>query len=163
MIIPTQLRCEEYTQNFHCPLILNQYCEKNKVIPSNQAGFRKGRSTIDHLVQLTAQIKRQCARRKNIFEAFFVVKKACDQNYCGTRAFVYKLKYVGLTGIMYNYINSFLSNRTIQTKVGNTYSNPRTLRSWHSTRISFNTNTFLNMLIQELPKSLSKNVMKIVY
>ena len=36
-------------------VILNRlvhYCETNKVIPSNQAGFRKGRSTIDHTVQL---------------------------------------------------------------------------------------------------------------
>ena len=105
MIIPTQLRCEEYTQNFHCPLILNQYCEKNKVIPSNQAGFRKGRSTIDHLVQLTTQIKRRFARRKNILATFFDVKKAYDQVWLSRH--LYKLKSVGLSGHIYNYIKRF--------------------------------------------------------
>ena len=32
---------------------LLHYCEKNDITPINQAGFRKGRCTIDHLIKLT--------------------------------------------------------------------------------------------------------------
>ena len=55
---------------------LNHHCEKNKVIPVNQAGFRKGRSTVDHLVKLTTQVKQQFARRKNVLATFFDIKKS---------------------------------------------------------------------------------------
>ena len=33
------------------------YCEKSDIIPINQAGFRKGRSTTDQLIKLSSQIK----------------------------------------------------------------------------------------------------------
>ena len=55
---------------------LSYYCEKNNIIPSNQAGFRKGRSTTDHLVKLTQHIKKQFSRRKSTLATFFDVKKS---------------------------------------------------------------------------------------
>ena len=58
---------------------LTFFCNKNKIIPINQAGFQKGRSTIEHLTKLTNQIKHQFARRKNILATFFNIKKAFDQ------------------------------------------------------------------------------------
>ena len=36
---------------------LLHYCGKKYIIPVNQAGFRKGRCTTDHLVKLTSHIK----------------------------------------------------------------------------------------------------------
>eukprot|EP00745_Piridium_sociabile_P017582 TRINITY_DN26378_c0_g1_i1.p1 TRINITY_DN26378_c0_g1~~TRINITY_DN26378_c0_g1_i1.p1 ORF type:complete len:149 (+),score=6.34 TRINITY_DN26378_c0_g1_i1:102-548(+) len=54
---------------------LTHYCEKYKVIPDNQAGFRKGRCTTDHLVKLTTQVKQQFARRKHIIATFFTSEK----------------------------------------------------------------------------------------
>ena len=39
-------------------------CQSNDLLPGNQAGFHKGRSTIDHLAKFTAQIKDQFALRK---------------------------------------------------------------------------------------------------
>eukprot|EP00745_Piridium_sociabile_P028023 TRINITY_DN45058_c0_g1_i3.p1 TRINITY_DN45058_c0_g1~~TRINITY_DN45058_c0_g1_i3.p1 ORF type:complete len:184 (-),score=10.55 TRINITY_DN45058_c0_g1_i3:304-855(-) len=101
------------------------YCEKNEIIPVNQAGFRKGRSTVEHLVKLTTQIKRQFARRKSILATFFDVRKAYDQVW--HKRLLYKLKSVGLCGNMYNYIKSFLTNRSIQARVGVNYSTPRKL------------------------------------
>ena len=38
---------------------------KNGIIPVNQAGLKKGRCTIDHLVKLTSHIKKQFSRRKS--------------------------------------------------------------------------------------------------
>ena len=49
---------------------MTQFCEKNKIIPLNQAGFQKGRSAIEHLVKLSTHIKRQFARRKSVLATF---------------------------------------------------------------------------------------------
>ena len=59
--------------------ILVHFCEKHNIIPVNQDGFRKSRSTIDHLTKLTIRIKRQVAKRKSVLATFFDVKKAYDQ------------------------------------------------------------------------------------
>ena len=58
---------------------LLHYCEKKKekegIIPVNQAGFRKGRCTIDHLAKLTSHIKKQLSRRKSTLATFFFMLK----------------------------------------------------------------------------------------
>ena len=53
---------------------ISYFCEKNNVIPVNQAGFRKGRSKIDHLVKFTTHIKKQFSQRKSILATLFDVK-----------------------------------------------------------------------------------------
>ena len=58
---------------------LAHYSEKNIIIPVNQTGFRKGRSTIDHLVKLTTHVKKQFARTKRTLATFFGVRKASDK------------------------------------------------------------------------------------
>ena len=144
-------------------IILNRllhYCNKNDVIPVNQSGFRKGRSTTEHLVKLSTQIKRQFARRKSILATFFDVSKAYDQVW-HTRL-LYKLKNIGLSGHMYDYIKCFLSNRTIQTRVGATYSTYRTL-NMGIPQGSVIAPILFNILIHDLPKSVSKNVTLVQY
>ena len=78
--------------------------KKNKegIIPVNQAGFRKGSCTIDHLVKLTSQIKKQFSRRKSTLATFFYVKKAYDSVWHAR--LLYKLKNIGITGMMFQYL-----------------------------------------------------------
>ena len=132
-----------------------RFCEKNCVIPINQAGFRKGRSTVEHLIKLTTHIKQQFARRKNVLATFFDVKKAYDQVW--HKRLLYKLSLVGLSGNMYNYIKSFLTNRSIQARVGTNYS------SFHSLDMGIPQGSVIapilfNILIQDLPKALSNRI-----
>ena len=55
---------------------LLHYCEKNGIIPVNQAGFRKGRCTTDHLVKLTSHIKKNSSRgEKVLWPHFFMLKR----------------------------------------------------------------------------------------
>ena len=54
---------------------ISYFCEKNNVIPVNRAGFRKDRSTIDHLVKITTRVKKQFSERKSVLVSFFDVKK----------------------------------------------------------------------------------------
>ena len=58
---------------------------------------------------------------------------------------------------MYNYLKTFLSGRTIQTKVGNVYSNERHIQMGIPQGAVIAPILF-NILIHDLPKSLSKNV-----
>jgi hypothetical protein len=69
---------------------LLHFCEKNSIIPFNQAGFQKGRCTSDHLVKLTNQIKKQFARRKSTLAKFFDVRKAYDNVW--HKRLLYKIK-----------------------------------------------------------------------
>ena len=55
-------------------IILNRlvyFCDKNDIIPGNQAGFRKGRSITDHLVKLSTNIKQQFSKKKGYFSNIF--------------------------------------------------------------------------------------------
>jgi ribonuclease HI len=99
---------------------LEYFCEKNDIIPLNQAGFRKGRSTADHLVKLTHHIKKQFSRRKSTLATFFDVKKAYDRVWHAK--LLHKIKKVGIQGLMYDYLRNFLSDRTICARVGCVYS-----------------------------------------
>ena len=86
---------------------LLHYCEEKKkkrkkgIIPVNQAGFRKGRCTSDHLVKLTSQIKKQFSRRKSTLATLFDVKKAYDSVWHAR--LLHKLKNIGVTGMMFKY------------------------------------------------------------
>ena len=93
------------------------------IIPANQAGFRKGRCTTDHLVKLTSHIKNSFRGEKVLWPHYFVfkyVKKAYD---CVWHArLLHKLKNIGITGVMFQYLKNFLSERCICTRAGKTYS-----------------------------------------
>ena len=101
---------------------LLHYCEEKRkrkkekredIIPAIQAGFRKGRCTIDHLVKLTNHIKKQFSRRKStlatifffFFFFFFNVKRAYDSMWHAR--LLYKLKNIGITGVMFQYFKTF--------------------------------------------------------
>lgn len=58
---------------------ISYFCEMNNVISVNQAGFRKGRSKIDHLVKLTTHIKKQFSQRKSILATLLEVKKQTNK------------------------------------------------------------------------------------
>ena len=139
---------------------LMHYCDKNSIIPINQAGFQKGKSAIDHLVKLTTQIKRQFARRKNVLATFFDVKKAYDQVW--HYRLLQKLKSIGLSGHIYDYLKCFISNRSIQTRIGTSYSSSRTLEMGIP-QGSVIAPILFTILLQDLPKLLSKDVILAQY
>ena len=139
---------------------LHHFCEKNSIIPVTQAGFRKGRSTTDHLVKLTMQIKKQFARRQNVLATFFDIKKAYDQVWHAR--LLYKLKSIGISGNMFKYIKNFLSERTIQTKVGSTYSSEKKLEMGIP-QGSVIAPILFNILMHDLPKKLSSKVTLLQY
>ncbi|GFX80846.1 probable RNA-directed DNA polymerase from transposon X-element [Trichonephila clavipes] len=55
--------------------------EKNKCIPLFQSGFRKGRSTLDNIIQLENKIRNAFVRRNHLVSIFFDIEKAYDRTW----------------------------------------------------------------------------------
>ncbi|GFX38960.1 probable RNA-directed DNA polymerase from transposon X-element [Trichonephila clavipes] len=53
--------------------------EKNKCIPLFQSGFRKGRSTLDNIIQLENKIRNAFVRRNHLVSIFFDIETAYDR------------------------------------------------------------------------------------
>ena len=104
---------------------LNHFCERKGVIPLCQAGFRTGHGVSDHLVRLGARVRRARLRRRALYSCFFDVRRAYDTVWHGR--LLRKVKEVGLSGQMYNFVKAFLSNRTFQVRWKGTLSNSQRL------------------------------------
>ena len=57
---------------------LMEWCESRHVLVEEQAGFRRGRSTIDHIFVLTEAIASRKSKRRATFCAFLDIQKAYD-------------------------------------------------------------------------------------
>jgi hypothetical protein len=58
--------------------ILNVYFEQYPILNENQAGFRHGYSTTDHMFSLYALFELLCAKKKNLHCAFIDFEKSFD-------------------------------------------------------------------------------------
>lgn len=96
------------------------YLEHNNIINNYQSGFRKGRSTFDHLVRLEAFIREAFVEKKHVLAICFDLEKAYDTTWrygCLT-----DLQNAGLKGHLPNFIAGFLSNRHFRVRSNHTFS-----------------------------------------
>ena len=136
------------------------YCNKNNIIPKNQTGFRKNKSATDHLVKLSTNIKHQFAKRKSILATFFDVKKAYDRVWHSR--LLMKLKNVGLSGNIYNYIKDFLSSRQMIARVGNVYSKSKQT-NLGIPQGSIISPLLFNILVHDLPTAMGPKITILQY
>ena len=85
---------------------LNWYVESTNLLGPEQAGFRKTRSTIDHLVKIDLDIKRGFKEKKSTVDVFLDIDKAYDTVW--TKGLLYKLAKNGLTGNCLGWLQNFL-------------------------------------------------------
>jgi ribonuclease HI len=139
---------------------LTYHCEKYNIVPPNQAGFRKGRCTIDHLVKLSSNIKKQFAHRKSCLATFFDVKKAYDRVW--HKRLLFKLKGIGVCGAMYSYVQNLISERQICTRVDKYYSEFQRI-DMGIPQGSIMAPLLFTILIHDLPNALSKSTSVVQY
>ena len=96
------------------------YLEKNKLITSVQCGFRKQRSTTDHLVRLESFVREAFVQRQHAVAVFFDLEKAYESTWkFGIMRDIYN---AGLRGRLPGFIEEFLKNRKFQVRIGSCYS-----------------------------------------
>ena len=94
---------------------LHSYLEDIGVINKYQSGFRKAKSTDDHLLRLSQSVMESFKRREHVVAAFLDVEKAFDNVWHnGLR---YKMFMLDLPTKMTRWLSDFLVGRVIQVNV----------------------------------------------
>ena len=87
---------------------LVKWADANGVLADEQNGFRKGRSTVDHISSLTNMIETRKLKQKQTFVAFIDFRKAYD---CIDRSLLWlKLEDLGIGGNILNVIKAMYSD-----------------------------------------------------
>ena len=98
------------------------YLENNNILTHIQCGFRKRRSTIDHLVRLESFLRDAFLNKQEVVSIFFNLEKAYDTTW--KHGILKDLYEAGLRGRMPIFISKFLENRNFRVRLGSTISDP---------------------------------------
>ena len=93
------------------------YLETNKLLNKNQSGFRRNRSCTDQIMRLQDDINKAIHTKGHTIGIFIDLEKAYDMIW--KDGLLYKLRQLGIENEMYNWIDDFLTDRTIQVRIGN--------------------------------------------
>jgi hypothetical protein len=97
------------------------FLETNNLLTDIQCGFRKQRSTVDHLVRLESFIRNGFINKQHVVSVFFDLEKAYDTTW--KHGILSDLHDLGFRGRMPHFIDSFLQSREFKVRVGSTLSN----------------------------------------
>ncbi|MEW8547938.1 MAG: reverse transcriptase family protein, partial [Candidatus Thiodiazotropha sp.] len=95
----------------YCNILNNRLLKwesENSILSDPQNGFRKGRSTIDHVLSLTSIIDTRKLKRQSTFAAFIDFSKAYDS--INRELLFRKLSDLGLNGRIYKAVTSLYDN-----------------------------------------------------
>ena len=96
------------------------YLEANSLITAQQSGFRKHRSTTDHLIDLETAVRVAMSRRQHTVAVFFDLKKAYDTAW--RHGILKQLYDFGMRGCLPIFVRNFMHERSISVRVGNSCS-----------------------------------------
>ena len=100
---------------------LRSHLEHTGIINKHQSGFRKAKSTDDHLFRLSQSITESFNRGKHLVVAFLDVEKAFDNVWHNGLRF--KIFQLDLPTKMTRWLSDFLVGQLIQVNVNNFLSN----------------------------------------
>ena len=96
------------------------FLEKKNILCPEQFGFRKHRSTIDALTQLTCHIEKGFKEKKHTVAVFFDLEKAYDTVW--RPEILNYMREMGLRGNLPAFVEGFLSFREFCVRVGASHS-----------------------------------------
>ena len=99
---------------------LTWFLEKNNLLNIFQSGFRKNKNTLDQLLRLSDCLVKNLANKRYVLGVFIDFEKAYDMIW--RKGVLFKIHNLGIGGNMFNWVNSFLSNRSLQVRVGDSFS-----------------------------------------
>ena len=92
------------------------YLDSNHLLNDIQAGFRSNRSTLDQLLRLHTDAFNSIKAKKYTVAILLDFTKAFDLIW--HEGLLHKMRKLGLTGRAYKWVLDFLTNRTIQVRIG---------------------------------------------
>lgn len=95
---------------------LTFYFESRELLSPYQSGFRRGRGTMDPIICLETEIKKAQVNKESVMAVFFDVEKAYDMVW--KEGLMIKLHNIGISGRVFNWVKSFLFERSIRVKIG---------------------------------------------
>ena len=95
---------------------LEWFLESHNLLNQFQSGFRKQRSTIDHIVRLQDSVHKTLHNRQHALAIFLNFSKAFDMVW--REGLLQKLRNLGIGGRMHKWVADFLSDRRIRVRVG---------------------------------------------
>ena len=99
---------------------IQHYLETHNKFNKFQTGFRKGLSTTDQLIKIQNEITKSLRSKSLTIAVFLDFEKAYDMVW--RPGLLHKCNKLGINGKIFNYIESFITNRTFQVKINNTLS-----------------------------------------
>ena len=96
------------------------YLEKYGILEKSQCGFRKHRSTTDHLVSLERYVRDAFAQKQQAVGLFFDLEKAYETTW--QYGIIRDLHRIGLRGRLPVFVSEYLRDRRIRVRIGNTLS-----------------------------------------
>ena len=127
------------------------WLETTNTLNKYQAGFRAGQRTDDQLFRLSQSISNGFQDKKHTTAVFVDLQQAYDRVW--RKGLFWKLNDAGVHGKLYKWLKSFLTDRTIQTKLNNAMSSKRVLEEGLPQGSSLSCTLFL-MFINDLPEEL---------
>ena len=97
--------------------MFEKFAIKNKIIPPQQIGFRRGFRTADHVYLLKTLIEKIFHKNGKLYAAFINFKKAYDT--VNRAKLLNKLKEIGVSGIFLRNIKALYSKTEYQIKLKN--------------------------------------------
>ena len=96
------------------------YLESNNLITEYQSGFRRQRSTTDHLIRFETFVREAFVKKEHLVAVFFDLEKAYDTTW--KYGIMNDLHDIGLRGRLPDFISNYLKDRQFQVRVGATLS-----------------------------------------
>ena len=136
------------------------FLEKNSLLNEAQSGYRKYRSTLDQLTRLHDSIYKSINNKGYTVGVFIDFSRAYDMLW--KDGLLCKLRNIGIGGNIYNWINDFLTDRTIRVKVGNEISDRYILENGTPQGSVISPILFL-MMINDIPSARDTNTEMSLY
>ena len=100
---------------------LTWFLEAQGFISNMQCGFRKHRSSVDHVLTLDSAIRADWEKSRHVGAVFFDIEAAYDTAW--RHGILMKLLNLGIRGSMATFLRNFLSDRFFRVRVGKDISN----------------------------------------
>ena len=136
------------------------YLEKYRILDRSQCGFRKHRSTTDHLVSLERYLRDAFAQKQQAVGLFFDLEKAYETTW--QYGIIRDLHRIGLRGRLPVFVSEYLRDRQIRLRIGTTLSDEFYPEEGVPTGGVLAVTCF-GLKINELPSCIAKDIFKALF